>query len=282
MKYFRFCADYKYQYKNIINRLALYLQEMYEYHFRPEKTGGVSTFHITFADALPKLVGVVEPIIYTCAIVDWQQLETMSDEERLIYLLETCQKSILSCVQCENWNAQPFENAYQQIIDNKFGLRTHWKKAVPSSDRQYKAQVYFEYDYEKTGTYIDFTDKTGNLVKRVQFTPNGYAVLCKTIGNIIWTDSSHIRIYYIQVPKVGAGANCNTRYCWLISTDGEVDFCDAKAEQRDSHALYQLGCAYYEGEIVLEDRVKGLALIKQSAELKYKHAQKWLMRYEEK
>jgi hypothetical protein len=246
---------------------------MYEHHFHPEKTGGVSTFTVVVTDKLPEYEKVVvSPIVLTYAVIDWQRSELLPGENLLSYLLEICHMAMLERVKEENWNPQPFIDAFSQVKENRFLYRTHFGKNVLSPDKQHKAQVYFEYDYEKSGTYLDISDKAGNLIRRVLFSPSGYAVICKTVGKPTWIDPHQISIPYIN----------NTRCSWLIDIDGTVDFLDDKALEHDPHALYQLGLLYFEGAVVLKDLTKGLALIREAAVLGYKHAQKWLARYEEK
>jgi hypothetical protein len=161
-------------------------------------------------------------------------------------------------------------------IENIALLREHYKKAVFSPDRQHKAQIYFEYDCQGTGTYVDFTNKKGELLQRVQFTPCGWSVICKSVGDIIWLSNETIRIYNIQVERVDKGADSNTKYYWLISINGQVEYNCARAD--NPHLLFELGKKFCEGKMILENKEKGLSLIRQSAKLNYKHAENWLKR----
>ena len=161
-------------------------------------------------------------------------------------------------------------------MENIASLRGHYKKAVFSPDRQYKAQIYFEHDCQGTGTYVDFIHNNGELLQRVQFTPRGWSVICKSVGDICWLDNETIKIYDIQVDRNDKNADCNTKYYWLISINGQVEYDCRKAD--DPHLLFELGKKFYEGKTILENKEKGLSLIQQSAKLNYKHAKNWLKR----
>lgn len=154
-------------------------------------------------------------------------------------------------------------------------LREHYKKAVFSPDRRHKAQIYFEYDYQNTGTYADFSAlNSSDAPRRVQFTPSGWSVVCNSIGDIRWLSNEIIKINHIQVCKNSKDADCNTKYYWLISINGQVEYRCANAD--DPHLLFELGKRHYEGKIILLDQEKGLQLIQESARKNYQHAQNWL------
>ena len=157
-------------------------------------------------------------------------------------------------------------------------LRDHYKKAVFSPDRQRKAQIYFEYDCQSSGTFVDFTNKKGELLQRVQITPWGWSVISKSLGGIQWLDNEKIKIFHIQVERNDKEADSNTKYYWLISINGEVEYHCTEAEGQNPHLLFELGKRMYEGKMVFENKEKGLSLIRQSADLHYKHAQNWLKR----
>ncbi len=155
-------------------------------------------------------------------------------------------------------------------------LRDYYNKSVFSSNRLYKAQIYFEYDCQNTGTFVEFINKKGELLSRVQFTPSGWSVICKSVGDINWIDDEKIKVNEIQVDRVDKDSDCNIKYYWLISINGMVEYnC---IDEQNSHLLFELGKRIYEGKLVLENKEKGLSLIRQSANLNYKHAQNWLKR----
>ena len=157
-------------------------------------------------------------------------------------------------------------------------LRDHYQKAVFSPDRLHKAQIYFEYDCQSSGTFVDFTSNKGELLKRVQFTPWGWSVICKSVGDIHWLDNEKIKIFHIQVDRNDKEADCNTKYYWLISIDGQVAYNCTGANEQNPHLLFELGKRFYEGKMVLENKETGVSLIRQSANLNYKHAKNWLKR----
>jgi hypothetical protein len=290
MKYFRFSCrlntefphDLRIDYNDTMREadgFCGYLCRMYEFYFPATRTDNVSTLTICFVDKLPEIptTELFSSVTIYCKI-DWVVFSKLPINEKPLYLIELCQKEITIFVQKANWNIAPFETAYNKIKSNRGLFREHWKKTVVSPDKQQKAQIYFEDDYERNGTYVDFTDKKGNLINRVQFTPRGYSVYCQDVGAIKWCDCSHVQIYYIQTPRAGADYIGNTRDYWIIGIDGTVEFHYPRVEeeQPNPHGLFNLGIMYWTGGTLLQDKGKGIELIRQSANLKFKHAQKWL------
>ena len=155
-------------------------------------------------------------------------------------------------------------------------FREYYKKTIFSENKQYKARIYFEFDYERDGVYVDFSDKSNNYINRVQFTPSGYSIICQSVGGLEWIDNESVKVWNIQVPQIGTDADSNRKNYWIIRTSGEVEFRNIYADENDPHALYQLGLYYMEGTHILKNETKGRELIKKAADLRYKHATKWL------
>ena len=282
MKHFRFYCMINPLYESTIAETSFIcnqLSTMYEYFFKSVKMGGTSTFMIQFGEKIQQKLITIPPIVNHFIIVEWQKIEALSHIEKANFILEKSKETIFSYAIKEQLDIKPFELVYEIIKNKKFKFREHFGKPVLSPNKQFKAQVYFEFEYENMGTYIDFTDKLGNLINRVQFTSSGYSVMSETIGNIKWIDENCVKIYFIQVPKTEADAEVNRKNYWLIKTDKSVEFKNISADLNDPQALHQLGIYYYEGKQILKDEKKGIELIKRSADLNYKHAIKWLIHH---
>ncbi|NDV97045.1 hypothetical protein D0T84_19350 [Dysgonomonas sp. 521] len=253
---------------------------MYEFYFSPIRTDGVSQLRVLVVDALTEQV---KQSLYSLddvyAVLDWNAYTCLSSSgEKSAFLMDIIQNKIVAHVKDRGWELSSFEIAYNKIRKKNYQFREYYKKSILSPDKKYKAQVYFEYDYEKNATFVDFSDKKGNPINRVQFTPGGYSVISESIGAMRWLDSNHVIVYYMGVTKLGREHANNMRDYWVIGTDGSVEFHypKAEAESINAHALYNLGIMYWDGKIILQDKSKGLEYIKQAASLKYKHAEKWL------
>ncbi len=287
MKYFRFSCglnpesshDSQSGYNDMmreINGYCGYLARMYEFYFPATRTGDVSALTVCLTDRFPENIpqGVLSGMtVYN--VIDWAVFIRLTLKEKPLYIIELCQQAITELARRENWNTISFQTAFEKIKSDGGRFRDHWKKPVSSPNKQLKAQIYFEDDYEKNGTFVDFTDKKGTLIKRVQFTPRGYSVYCKDIGTIKWSDDSHVKIYYKQTSETYANCEGNNQDYWMIGTDGTIEFHYPRAEH-NPHGLFSLGVLYWDGTTIIQDKEKGLALIKRAAEMKYKHARKWL------
>lgn len=288
MKYFSFsCPFYPDStptgLKEIIwdaNTHCTYLSRMYEFFFSPIRTDGVSQLRILIID---DLTAEIKQDLYSSdgvyTVLDWKTYPCLSSSvEKSAFLMDVIQDKIIAHVKNKGWDLSSFETAYNIIKEKNYQFREYYKKSILSPSKDYKANIYFEYDYERNGTFVDFSDKNGNLINRVQFTPSGYSVISDSIGSIKWFDNDHVIIYYMGVTKLGREHANNMRDYWVIGIDGSVEFHYPKAEveTNNAHALYNLGIMYCEGKIILQDKNKGIEYIKQAALLKYKHAEKWL------
>lgn len=290
MRYFRFnsglnsepahdlCSDYIDAMREA-DAYCSYLARMYEFYFPAKRTGNVTALTVCLLDKIPEQNSqILLPSMTINTLINWTLFAQLTQKERPLYIIDLCQQAMIDLARNADWDLEPFETTYSKIKNNGGLFREHLKKPVYSPNKQLKAQIYFEDDYEKDGTYVDFTDKKGELIKRVQFTPRGYSVYCQDIGSIKWVDDSQVEIHYIQTPRAGLDYQGNKRDYWIVKIDETVEFHYPRIEEDEPnpHGLFNLGVLYWNGKIIMQDKKKGFALIKKSAELKYKHAQKWL------
>lgn len=288
MKYFRFVCDIKTKpseavnttREGIINEVRIfcaYLSRMYEYYFPITQTDNVVSITVCLVEDTQEM-----EYPQSCAnmkvvanVIDIDKFNQLTPNGKSLYIIGLCQQSIMSLVSKMCWNTEVFERTYHKIISKNCLFREYWRKAKSSPNKQLKAQIYFEDDYEKEGIYVDFTDKSGKLIKRVQFAPMGYHIYSKMISELQWENNSHVII------KRAFSHSC-TKTCdyWIIGVDGSIDYHSPRTEnvEVNPHGLFDLGILYWEGKIVMQNQDKGLELIKKAAELNYKHAQKWIER----
>lgn len=250
---------------------------MYEYYFPITQTDNVVSITVCLVEDTQEM-----EYPQSCAnmkvvanVIDIDKFNQLTPNGKSLYIIGLCQQSIMLLVSEMCWNTEAFEHTYNKIISKNCLFREYWRKAKSSPNRQLKAQIYFEDDYEKDGIYVDFTDKSGKLIKRVLFAPKGYHIYSKMISEPQWGNNSHVIIKR-------AFSNSFTKTCdyWIIGVDGSVDYHSPRTENAEvnPHGLFDLGILYWDGKIVMQNQDKGLELIKKAAELDYKHTQKWIER----
>ena len=287
MKYFRFVCDIRTIPSEIANATrdsinevrmyCAYLSRMYEYYFPATQTNHVVSITVCLVEDLQKMEYpqscVTMKVLPNVIVLD--KFNQLTPQGKAFYIIELCQQSIMALVHEMHWEPDNFERAYDQILKMEGCFRGYWRKAKSSPDKQTKAQIYFEDNYEKDGIYVDFTDKKGKLIKRVQFAPKGYQIYCKGISELQWQDDSHV----IIKRGFGYGFKRTSDY-WIIGINGSIDYYSPKVENTavDPHGLFDLGILYWEGKAIMQNKDKGLELIRKAADLNSKHAQKWLER----
>ena len=286
MKYFRFVCEIKAKSSEDVNKsrdcinevgiYCAYLSRMYEYYFPATQTDNVVSITVCLIDNLQKTKYPTSCDMKVVSnVVNIDKFNQLTPKDKSFYIIDLCQQAIMSLVYEMQWNTEVFERTYDKIISMGGLFREYWRKAKSSPNKQLKAQIYFEDDYEKDGIYIDFTDKRGKLIKRVQFAPKGYQIYCKGISELQWQDNSHV----IIKRAFGHGFTKTSDY-WMIGVDGSIEYHSPRVENTEinTHGLFDLGILYWEGKTIMKNPNKGLELIKKAADLNNKHAQKWLER----
>lgn len=250
---------------------------MYEYYFPITQTDNVVSITVCLIEDTQDME-YPQPCVnmkVVANVIDIDKFNRLTSNSKSLYIIRLCQQSIMSLVSEMCWNTEAFEHTYNKIISKNCLFREYWRKAKSSPNRQLKAQIYFEDDYEQDGIYVDFTDKSEKLIKRVQFAPKGYHIYSKMVSEPQWENNSQVII-----KRSFAHSFTKTSDYWIIGVDGSIDYHSPKTENTEvnPHGLFDLGILYWEGKIVMPNQDKGLELIKKAAELNYKHAQKWIER----
>jgi hypothetical protein len=236
---------------------------MYEYYFKPVKTGKTSCMEVVFLEN--GIRDDVETADTKTVFInyDHKNLQGKSAENILEILFEEIQNHIINLAGKNNWNIEPFVNVYGKITKNRYLFEE--KHLKPLSNKVYKAQIVFKYDYQGSGVFLEFYGKN-ELINRVRFSNNGRAII--NMSGLEWVNENTVRIYY-EMSHIR-----NRKYYWEININGMADF--DNINKNDPHELYNLGIIYYEGYGVIKDEKKGIELIKRSSEMGYKHGKDWI------
>jgi hypothetical protein len=237
---------------------------MYEHYFKPIKTGKFSCMNIVFLE--DEKMDAVETIDIKTIFINYNHKNLLDKSAAEIHriLFEEIQNHIINCVKENNWNKEPFINVYNKINGNKYLFEENYLK--PLSNKIYKAQIVFKHDYQDSGVFLEFYNKS-KLINKVRFSNNGKSII--NIGEMEWINENAVRIYYI----IGA-LKSSKKYYWEINVNGTVNF--DNTNKNDPQEIYNLGIIYCEGRGVIKDLEKGLELIKKSAEMGYKHGKNWI------
>lgn len=251
MKYFRFVCDIKTKpseavnttREGIINEVRIfcaYLSRMYEYYFPITQTDNVVSITVCLIEDTQDME-YPQPCVnmkVVANVIDIDKFNRLTSNSKSLYIIRLCQQSIMSLVSEMCWNTEAFEHTYNKIISKNCLFREYWRKAKSSPNRQLKAQIYFEDDYEQDGIYVDFTDKSEKLIKRVQFAPKGYHIYSKMVSEPQWENNSQVII-----KRSFAHSFTKTSDYWIIGVDGSIDYHSPKTENTEvnPHGLFDLG-----------------------------------------
>jgi TPR repeat protein len=146
-----------------------------------------------------------------------------------------------------------------------------WRKPLSSPDRRTKVQGFVEAG-PRTRIGLVFTDRQGTQLQRSLLSEmsTGSFDLKYIFGDITWLDDRTVKV-----------TQDNGRDYWLCTSDGGVEFHYPRAESGAADGEFALGRMYFEGTVVLQDRERGLSLIRSAAAKGDKHALALLRRVEE-
>jgi hypothetical protein len=242
---------------------------MYQHYALPAPSGGISKVNVCFtrcaADPSPTEALGIATVFER---FDAAQFARQSAEEQSRTYLDGIHSGVIRCANLFGWDPQPFEAARQRAIQERFQFAFFWKKPVASPDRKHRAQAHIDAAHPGTLALM-FCDRESHEVRRSLLSRGVDApgVAEFLLGDLKWIDAETVKV-----------TQQNQRDYWLCRLDGAVEFHYPRAEAGDAHGLYDLGCMYYEGQYVLQDRERGLELIASAAQRGYPHAVKFLAR----
>lgn len=155
----------------------------------------------------------------------------------------------------------------QKILDNNFQFKEYIPSRIANPKNAIEAQFYFQEDMEGAGGFIAFWENE-KVINLVQFKPRGCQLIEEQFSGY-WLNDTSFRI------------DSNNKYFkgyWVAQINGEIAFVFDRLNSGNPHHIFMLGEMYFNGELILEDTIRGLELIKKSADQGYKHAVNWLAR----
>lgn len=244
------------------------LRWMYEHLATPLPSGGVSKVNIDFTEAAT--TGDPSEVLGIATIhqhFDTAHFYALSPRDRQSYFLERLHAAMLRCAEHFGWDPQRLVDAHRQIIERNYQFTCFWKKPLTSPDRRIKVQPFIDASTFPAHLYLIFFDSEMHELRRVLLSigTDGPGVVEFVLGDIRWIDANTVRIQHQ-----------NERDYWLCTTDWDLQFFYPRADQGDPHGQYDLGRMYFDGQLILQDRARGLGLIQAAAKQGFKHAIRFL------
>lgn len=253
----------------VLNEHTVHLDWMYEWYALPHPSNGVSKVNVHFTGqrdgpAPQEVLGIAEAHQYFDA-VEYAALAP-ADQQR--YYLDRLHDALLRCARTFGWEEGPLSEARERMLQDGLRLEFFWKKPVSSPDRRHRAQG-FIHAGPRTSIWLVFFDRQGIEQSRtlLSVTSTGSMDPGYFFGEVAWLDPQTVRV-----------TQDNARDFWICGLDGTATFHFPRAEKGDPHGVFELGRMYFEGRVVLEDRERGLELIRRAAESGQKHALSFLKR----
>lgn len=162
-------------------------------------------------------------------------------------------------------NTDVISKIYQKILDNNFQFKEYCSARISNPKGEMDAQFCLQEDMEDTGGFVAFWENE-KIINRVKFKPRGYQLIEEQFLGY-WLNNTSFKIY---------SSNKHFKGYWIAYITGEVEFIFDRSNSGNPHHLFMLGKMYFSGELVLEDKRKGIELIKKAANQGYKHALNWL------
>lgn len=247
---------------------------MYEYYLPVVDTGPIHKVIVVFqpVDSASLRQSMNIDLIYAPCEIDLQTYALLNSKDRGIMLFQNMHETLLDIAEDRGWNAQAFQEAYSKVTSANFEFSGYWKTPLSNPSRQYKAQIYWEFDDEIEVFICIGPYKGDGPTSKISICrlPATLAALDNILGQLKWEDESHVRLLHT-----------NKRDYWDINVpSGTVNFCYPRALNEDAHGQYDLGIMYLEGRLVPKDREKAIYWIRKTAEKKFGRAIKKLIQIE--
>ncbi|MBX3435702.1 MAG: sel1 repeat family protein [Pirellulales bacterium] len=244
-----------------------HLTWMYEHYATPLPADGVSKVNVLFTVERP-----VQPPAHVLGIAtvfelfDLEGFLALAGCARQRFFVERLHHGVKTCARSFGWASERLDAAYARILGEDFRFAFAWKKPVASPDRRIKVQAHVEANVPSRIELV-FSDRQQQVVRRIHLSNSagGPGAVEFALGDIRWIDAHTIRV-----------THDNGRDFWTCTTGGQLAFHYPRADGGDPHGEYDLGRMYLEGQWVLPDHDRGLALIRAAADKGFAHAIRFL------
>jgi len=167
---------------------------LFEFHFEKFKTEKCWKELVECVETISDERVIGEDICTVQVELNIEQYFQLSQVDKKKLILKLLKKGIDEIINEKGWNKQPFESAYQKVIDCNYINKRIWKQPKKSPNRKYIAEVFCEHDIDKFEISIIVKSNTGEVIKREKLIterPNEWA-FTKQFGNLKWISSNEV------------------------------------------------------------------------------------------
>jgi TPR repeat protein len=250
-----------------------HIPDLLQRFYTPTPSGGIAKINVRFSPTntpptLEDALGVAT-IVWPFDTVRFPQL---SATEQNGYYLQQLRDALIFAADRYGWDTARLDSCCEQIRSDGFKASWWWPtKPKLNPTRRISAQVFIEMA-ATTRAWVVFRQRSGSEPARMLLTNFGpgatTGVLEYVFGDLSWTNDTTVHVRH-----------ANKRDYWAVSTSGEIEFVFPPAESGNAQGLYQLAMLHWEGRYMLEDRKQAIQLMRRSAALGDKHAERFLEKH---
>jgi len=172
------------------------IASLFEFHFEKFKTEKCWKVLVECVETISDERVIGEDICTVQVELNIEQYFQLSQVEKKKLILKLLKKGIDKITNEKGWNKQPFESAYQKVIDCNYINKRIWKQPKKSPNRKHIAEVFCEHDIDKFEISIIVKSDTGEEIKREKLIterPNEWA-FTKHFGKLKWISSNEVTL----------------------------------------------------------------------------------------
>jgi len=128
---------------------------------------------------------------------DYDYFENLEDElSKKKLALELLMTGIQKVAASQNWDMEPFECAYNKILEAEYRNEWVWKKPVSSPDRKHRAYIFLYHELKQIDLFLIITDKSGKEIHREKILteiPDEWEY-ARHLGAIKWHDNRKVAL----------------------------------------------------------------------------------------
>lgn len=127
----------------------------------------------------------------------YEQFLTLEQLQRKKMLLETLHLGALRIAKAQGWAEQPFEMAYQCVVDRDYVNEWTWPpKPKVSADRKHQAMLLCSHEMDRFRAWLVVQDRKGKEIIRhlaIDEDPDEFLFVPK-MGKLIWTSDHSVEL----------------------------------------------------------------------------------------